>query len=152
ASNAIKAGDGNAYVAGGMESMSNAPYLDMNTRYGARYGHIELHDSLIHDGLWCSLQNWSMGNAAEFIANQLEVTREEMDEFALESHQKEGTATDTGKFKPEIVPVVVKGKKGDTEIEQDEPIRRDTSLEILSALKPAFEKVGRVTAGNAPGL
>jgi acetyl-CoA C-acetyltransferase len=152
ASSAIKAGDGNAYVAGGMESMSNAPYLDMNTRYGARYGHTELRDSLIHDGLWCSLQNWSMGNAAEFIGNQLEVTREEMDEFALASHQKAAAATDSGKFKPEIVPVMVKGKKGDTVIEQDEPIRRDTSLEVLSALKPAFEKDGRVTAGNAPGL
>src|SRR5262249_30298075 len=148
----IKAGDGNAYVAGGIESMSNAPYLDMNTRYGARYGNVELRDSLLHDGLWCSLQNWSMGNAAEFIANQLEVSREEMDEFALASHQKAAAATDSGKFKPEIVPVVIKGKKSDTVIEQDEPIRRDTSLEILAALKPAFEKEGRVTAGNAPGL
>ena len=152
ASNAIKAGDGNAYVAGGMESMSNAPYLDLSTRHGARYGDVELRDSLIHDGLWCSLQNWAMGNAAEFIGNQLEVSREEMDEFALASQQKAVAATDSGKFKPEIVPVSVKGKKGETVIEQDEPIRRDTSLEALAALKPAFEKDGRVTAGNAPGL
>jgi acetyl-CoA C-acetyltransferase len=152
ASSAIKAGDGNVYVAGGMESMSNAPYLDLNTRYGAKYGHVELKDSLLHDGLWCSLQNWAMGNAAEFIANQLEVSREEMDEFALTSQQNAAVATDTGKFKAEIVPVVVKGQKGDTVIEVDEPIRRDTSLEALAALKPAFEKDGRVTAGNAPGL
>ncbi len=152
ASSAIKAEDGDAYVAGGIESMSNAPYLDMTARTGARYGNTELRDSLIHDGLWCSLQNWAMGNAAEFIANQMEVSREEMDEFALSSHQKAAAATDSGKFKQEIVPVIVKGKKGDTIIDQDEPIRRDTSLEVLASLKPAFEQEGRVTAGNAPGL
>ncbi len=151
-SSAIKAGDGKAYVAGGMESMSNAPYLDMTARLGARFGNVELKDSLIHDGLWCSLQNWMMGNAAEFIANQMEVTREEMDEFALHSHQKAAAATDAGKFKAEIAPIVIKGKRGDTVIEQDEPIRRDTSLQVLASLKPAFEKDGRVTAGNAPGL
>src|SRR5579859_281575 len=151
-SNAIKAEDGVAYVAGGIESMSNAPYLDMTARTGARYGHTELRDSLIHDGLWCSLQNWMMGNAAEFIGNQLEVTREEMDEFALASHQKAAAATDAGKFKQEIAPVVIKGKKSDSIIERDEPIRPDTTMDALSSLKPAFEKDGRVTAGNAPGL
>ncbi len=150
--NAIKSGDGRVYVAGGIESMSNAPYLDMTARSGARFGNVELKDSLLHDGLWCSLQNWVMGNAAEFIANQMEVTREEMDEFALESHQKAAAATDAGKFRTEIVPVVITGKKGDTVITDDEPIRRDTSLEALAALKPAFETSGRVTAGNAPGL
>jgi acetyl-CoA C-acetyltransferase len=152
ATNAIRAEDGAAYVAGGIESMSNAPYLDLATRTGARFGSVELRDSLTHDGLWCSLQNWVMGNAAEFIANQLEVSREEMDEFALASHQKAANATDSGKFKAEIVPVVVKSKKGDLVIDQDEPIRRDTSLEALATLKPAFEEGGRVTAGNAPGL
>jgi acetyl-CoA C-acetyltransferase len=152
ASSSIKAGDGALYVAGGMESMSNAPYLDLTTRTGARYGNVELHDSLIHDGLWCSLQNWMMGNAAEFIANQMEVSREEMDEFALRSHQRAAAATDSGKFRAEIVPVTVNSKKGETVIDQDEPIRRDTSLEALAALKPAFEAEGRVTAGNAPGL
>jgi acetyl-CoA C-acetyltransferase len=152
ASSAIKAGDGSVFVAGGMESMSNAPYLELTARKGAHFGNVELKDSLIHDGLWCSLQNWMMGNAAEFIGNQLEVSREEMDEFALKSHQNAATATDSGKFKPEVVPVVIKGKKGDTVIEQDEPIRRDTSLEALATLKPAFETDGRVTAGNAPGL
>jgi acetyl-CoA C-acetyltransferase len=152
AASSIKAGDGALYVAGGMESMSNAPYLDLTTRTGARYGNVELRDSLIHDGLWCSLQNWMMGNAAEFIANQMEVSREEMDEFALRSHQRAAAATDSGKFKAEIVPVTVKTKKGETIIDQDEPIRRDTSLAALAALKPAFEAEGRVTAGNAPGL
>jgi acetyl-CoA C-acetyltransferase len=93
-----------------------------------------------------------MGNAAEFIANQLEVDREEMDEFALQSHQKAAAATDAGRFKQEIAPVVIKGKKGDTVIDTDEPIRRDTTLEALASLKPAFETNGRVTAGNAPGL
>src|SRR5581483_9756580 len=152
AASSIKAGDGALYVAGGMESMSNAPYLDLTTRTGARYGNVELRDSLIHDGLWCSLQNWMMGSAAEFIANQMEVSREEMDEFALRSHQRAAAATDSGKFKAEIVPVTVKTKKGETIIDQDEPIRRDTSLAALAALKPAFEAEGRVTAGNAPGL
>src|SRR5258708_16372996 len=110
ASNAIKAGDGSLYVAGGMESMSNAPYLDFSARQGARFGNVELKDSLIHDGLWCSMQNWVMGNAAEFIGNQFEVTREEMDEFALRSQQKAAQATDSGKFKTEIVPITIKGK------------------------------------------
>jgi acetyl-CoA C-acetyltransferase len=152
ATNAIKAEDGAVYVAGGIESMSNAPYLDLATRTGARFGNVELRDSLTHDGLWCSLQNWVMGNAAEFIANQLEVSRDEMDEFALASHQKAANATASGKFKAEIVPVVIKGKKGDAVIDQDEPIRRDTTMEALASLKPAFEEAGRVTAGNAPGL
>jgi acetyl-CoA C-acetyltransferase len=152
AANAIKSDDGKVYVAGGAESMSNAPYLDTTGRIGARYGNVELKDSLLQDGLWCSLQNWVMGNAAEFIANQFEVTREEMDEFALQSHQKAAAATDAGKFKAEMAPVVIRGKNGETVITEDEPIRRDTSREALAALKPAFETEGRVTAGNAPGL
>ncbi len=152
AANGLRAADGSVYVAGGIESMSNAPYLNFSERSGARYGHVELRDSLLHDGLWCSLQNWAMGNAAEFIANQFEVSREEMDAFALESHQKAAAAEDAGKFKTEIAPVIIKGKKGDLKIDTDEPIRRDTSLEALAALRPAFETTGRVTAGNAPGL
>ncbi len=151
ATNAIRAGDGSVYVAGGVESMSNAPYLDMTARTGARYGHTQLKDSLVTDGLWCSLENWAMGNAAEFIADQFEVTREEMDEFALDSQRKATTATDSGAFKAEIAPVVLNGKRAAT-IDTDEPIRRDTSLEALAALKPAFQPQGRVTAGNAPGL
>lgn len=151
ATNAIRAGDGSAYVAGGVESMSNAPYLDMAARTGVRFGHVQLKDSLLTDGLWCSMENWAMGDAAEFIADQFEVTREEMDEFALESHRKAAAATDSGAFKAEIAPVTLKGKRATT-IEIDEPIRRDTTLEALAALKPAFQPEGRVTAGNAPGL
>jgi acetyl-CoA C-acetyltransferase len=152
AANALRAGDGQVYVAGGMESMSNAPYLDMTTRQGARYGHVELRDSLQHDGLWCSLQNWLMGDAAEFIGDALEVSREEMDAFAAASHQKAAAATNAGKFKPEIAPIVIKDKKGDLTIDTDEPIRPDTTPETLAKLKPAFKADGRVTAGNAPGL
>jgi acetyl-CoA C-acetyltransferase len=150
--NAIKAGDGSFYLAGGIESMSNAPYLDMTARQGARYGDVALKDSLQHDGLWCSLKNWLMGNAAEFIANQLEVTREEMDDFAAASHQKAAAATDAGKFKTEITPITLKDKKGDMQIDRDEPIRPETTPDALAKLKPAFETDGRVTAGNAPGL
>jgi acetyl-CoA C-acetyltransferase len=152
AANAIKSEDGTVFVAGGTESMSNAPYLDMTARQGARYGDVQLRDSLQNDGLWCSMQNWLMGNAAEFIGNQLEVTREEMDAFAVKSHQKAAAATEAGKFKAEVAPITLKEKGKETVITTDEPIRRDTTLEALAALKPAFEKEGRVTAGNAPGL
>ena len=134
AANGIKAGDGNAYLAGGVEAMSRAPYLNDSLRMGNKYGEVKLRDSLQTDGLWCSIVNWSMGNAADFIGRQLEITREEMDEFALRSHQLAGQATDSGAFKTEIAPVVIKGRKGDTVIEADEPIRRDTTLEALSAL------------------
>ncbi len=152
AANGIKAGDGVAYVAGGVESMSNAPYLDMTARSGARYGHVELKDSLQHDGLFCSITDQLMGNAAEFIADQLEVSREEMDEFALSSHQKAAAATEAGKFKAEIVPITLQDKKGALTLDRDEPIRPDTTMESLAKLKPAFDPNGRVTAGNAPGL
>jgi acetyl-CoA C-acetyltransferase len=153
AGNAIRSGDGAVYVAGGMESMSNAPYLDLTARHGARYGHVELRDSLQHDGLWCSLQGWLMGDAAEFIGRQLEVTRDEMDEFALRSHQHAAAAADAGAFKAEITPLEIRDKKGVQVIDHDEPIRRDTTLAGLAALKPAFPNSGEaVTAGNAPGL
>ncbi|MCC7207652.1 MAG: acetyl-CoA C-acyltransferase, partial [Anaerolineae bacterium] len=152
AASQIRAGDGALFVAGGTESMSNAPYLDFSTRSGARYGHVELRDSLQHDGLWCSLANWLMGNAAEFIANQFEVTRDEMDAFSVASHQKAAAATAAGKFKAEITPLIIHDRKGDIIIDQDEPIRADTTVEALAKLKPAFEADGRVTAGNAPGL
>jgi acetyl-CoA C-acetyltransferase len=151
AASAIKAEDGDLFIAGGAESMSRAPYLNETQRQGSKYGDVQLKDSL-SDGLWCTLCNWGMGNAAEFIAKHLEVTREEMDEFALRSHQLAAAATDAGKFKTEVAPVTLKGRKGDTIIEQDESIRRDTSMEALAALKPAFEEDGSVTAGNAPGL
>jgi len=152
ASNALRSGDGHLYIAGGMESMSNAPYLNTTERSGAKYGHVELKDSLVNDGLWCSMTEQIMGDAAEFIGRELGVTRQEMDEFALASHQKAAAATEAGSFKAEIAPVIIKQKKGELCIDTDEPIRKDTSLDALAALKPAFDKEGAVTAGNAPGL
>lgn len=152
ASNAIKSEDGEVYVAGGVESMSRAPYLNDTQRMGNKYGDVKLRDSLQSDGLWCTLCDWGMGNAAEFIGRQLEITREAMDEFAYQSHQKAAQATDEGRFKREIAPITIKGKKGDTIIDTDEPIRRETTIDALAALKPAFEADGSVTAGNAPGM
>jgi len=153
ASNAIKAGDGEVFVAGGMESMSNAPYLDFQRRGGSKYGHGTIYDALQKDGLWCALCDWSMGEAAEFIADQLEVSREEMDEFAYQSHMKAQAATQEGRFKAEIVPVEIKVKGKTTLFDTDETIRPDTTIEGLAKLKAAFRaEGGRVTAGNAPGM
>jgi acetyl-CoA C-acetyltransferase len=153
AASQIKAGDGDIYVAGGMESMSNAPYLLPEERTGHKYGHTQVLDALQLDGLWCALEDQSMGLAAEFIADQFEVTREEMDEFAYYSHCKAIAAIDAGKFRNEIVPVEIKDAKGRvTIVDTDEGPRRDTSLEALAKLKPAFKADGRVTAGNAPGM
>lgn len=152
AAQAIKAGDGQLFVAGGFESMSRAPYLVHGRSGELRFGHLQLTDALLNDGLWCALENWSMGDAAEFIANEYEVSREAMDQFAYESHQKAIAAIDQGKFKAEIVPVEILGKKGVTIFDTDETPRRDTTPESLAALKPAFQKNGKVTAGNAPGL
>jgi acetyl-CoA C-acetyltransferase len=153
AAQSIRAGDGNLFVAGGMESMSRAPYLVDGRTGGLRFGHAQLSDALLQDGLWDPFENWGMGNAAEFIAEEHEVTREAMDRYALESHQKAVAAIDAGKFKAEIVPVEIPDSKGRvTVVDTDEGPRRDTSLEVLSRLKPAFVKDGRITAGNAPGL
>lgn len=152
ASSMIRAGDGDLFIAGGVESMSRAPFLDDTHRAGHKYGHVQLRDSLQSDGLWCSLCDWGMGNAAEFIARQVGVTREEMDAFALRSHQNAHAATESGKFSREIVPVTVRSKKGEMVIGRDEPIRPDTSLDALAKLPPAFEQDGAVTAGNAPGM
>jgi acetyl-CoA C-acetyltransferase len=132
--------------------MSNAPYLMPKAREGLRYGHQTLTDSLIADGLWCPFEDWIMGEAAEFIAGEYEVTREAMDRLALESHQKALAAMDGGKFKAEIVPVEIEVKGKKIIVDTDEAPRRETSLEALAKLKPAFVKDGRVTAGNAPGL
>jgi acetyl-CoA C-acetyltransferase len=153
ASQAIKAGDGELYVSGGMESMSNAPYL-LRARGGElRYGHGQLIDALLHDGLWDPFEDWAMGMAAEWIAEEYEVSREEMDQYAYESHKKAIDAIDAGKFKAEITPVEVPGRKGSvTLVEEDETPRRDTTVEALARLRPAFTSDGRVTAGNAPGL
>jgi acetyl-CoA C-acetyltransferase len=153
AAQAIRAGDGRLFVAGGMESMSRAPYL-VNGRSGElRYGHTQLTDALLHDGLWDPFEDWGMGNSADFIAEQYEVTREAMDKFALESQQKAIAAMDSGKFKAEIVPIELKGRKGEvTLFETDEGPRRDTSIAGLTKLKPAFRPDGRVSAGNASTL
>ena len=149
----IRAGDGKLFVAGGQENMSRAPFL-VDGRTGAlRYGHAQLTDSLLFDGLWDIYENWGMGDAAEFIANEYNVTREAMDEFAYQSQMKAIAAIDEGRFKDEIIPVEVKGRKGKvTIVDTDEGPRRDTSLEVLAKLRPAFQKDGKVTAGNSPGL
>jgi acetyl-CoA C-acetyltransferase len=153
AAQAVRAGDGDLFVAGGMESMSRAPYLVDGRTGSLRYGHAQLTDALLHDGLWDPFENWGMGNAAEFIANEFEVTRQAMDEYALASHMKAVAAIESGAFKAEIAPVEVPGRKGEVTIfDTDEGPRKDTSLEALQKLKPAFAKDGRVTAGNAPGL
>jgi acetyl-CoA C-acetyltransferase len=153
AAQAIRAGDGQLFVAGGVESMSQAPHLVQGRLNQLRYGHVELRDALLVDGLSCPFEDWAMGHAAELIAEAFEITREAMDRYALASHQKAIAAIDTGKFKEEIVPVSVKDAKGRVAVVMtDEAPRRDTSLEALTRLKPAFSPHGRVTAGNAPGL
>jgi len=153
ASSLIKAGDGDLYVTGGVESMSSAPYLNMHGRAGNRYGHIEMKDSILWDGLYDHIKDWVMGEAAEFIAREIGVTRQEMDELACRSHRLAHEATVAGRFKAEIVPVDIPGKKGQVTImDADESIRPDTSLDVLAKLKPAFLPDGAVTAGNAPGL
>jgi acetyl-CoA C-acetyltransferase len=161
AANSIVAGEAQVCVAGGMESMSNAPFLLPRARQGLGYGHAQLQDALLQDALWCSFAEWSMGNAAEFIARQFEVSREAMDALALRSHERAAAATADGRFADEIAPVSVPGRKGPALVTIDEPIRATfaegaytltTSLAQLAALRPAFAANGRVTAGNAPGL
>ena len=152
AAQAVRAGDASLLVAGGMESMSSAPFLVQKARQGLRYGHQTMLDAVIYDGLWCSLEKWMMGEAAEWIASEYEVTREAMDRFALDSHHKALAAAAEGRFVAEIVPVTVTSGKTTTVVAADEAPRADTSLEALAKLKPAFLDDGRVTAGNAPGL
>jgi len=153
AAQSIRAGDGQLFVAGGVESMSQAPHLVQGRLNQLRYGHVELRDALLVDGLSCAFEDWAMGHAAEFIAETFGITREAMDRYALSSHQKAIAAMDTGKFKDEIVPVSVKDARGQVAVVMaDEAPRRDTSLEALAQLEPAFSPHGCVTAGNAPGL
>ncbi len=153
AAQAIRAGDAELFVAGGMESMSRAPYL-VNGRSGElKFGNQALTDALLNDALWDPFENWGMGSAAEFIAAEYEVTREAMDQFTLASHQKAIYASEAGKFKDEIVSVETAGHKGETIIvDHDEGPRKDTSLELLTKLKPSFKADGKVTAGNASGM
>ncbi len=152
AAQAIRAGDAQAYVAGGMESMSNTPYMLRKARTGYRMGNGELVDAVVNDGLWCAFENIHMGNEAEIIAEKFQVSREEQDRLALASQQHAAAATTAGRFKDEIVPIEIPQKKGAIILDTDEPIRADTTLEALARLKPAFLTNGTVTAGNAPGL
>lgn len=149
----IRAGDGTLYLAGGIESMTNAPFMDLAGRNGHRYGHFQMVDAVMWDGLYDHVDHLIMGDAAELIAERYDISREAMDTFAARSHQLAAAATDAGRFRDEIVPVEVPGRKGAvTVIDTDEPIRPDTSVEVLAKLRPAFQPEGRVTAGNAPGL
>jgi acetyl-CoA C-acetyltransferase len=152
AAQAIRAGDAACVVAGGMEAMSASPHYLYGYRNGVKAGNQTIVDGMIHDGLWDSFGNNHMGEYAEYTADKAGIGRAEMDEFALASHRKAVAAMDAGKFSAEIAPVEVKGKKGSTFVSTDEGPRRDSTLEALAALRPAFRKDGSVTAGNAPGL
>jgi acetyl-CoA C-acetyltransferase len=147
----IATGDVDIVVAGGMESMSNCPYLLTKIREGLRMGDGTMVDSMIHDGLWDSFNNVHMGLAGEHVSETYKVTRAEQDQYSVDSHRKAAQATKDGWFKDEILPVSIPSKKGDAVVvDKDEPIREDTTAESLSKLKPAFKKDGTVTAGNAP--
>lgn len=148
----IKAGDADIIVAGGMESMSQAPYLVPNARWGQRMGDGKLVDSMIKDGLWDAFNQYHMGITAENVAEQWNVTREEQDAHALLSQNRAEKAVKEGRFKDEIVPVVIKTKKGETIFDTDEYPKFGTTAESLAKLKPAFKKDGSVTAGNASGI
>jgi acetyl-CoA C-acetyltransferase len=161
AAQSIKAGDQQVVIAGGQESMSNAPFYVYGMREGVKFGDRELVDGLIKDGLWCAFCDVHMGGHAEYTAKKAGITRAMQDEFALASHRKAVAAMDHGRFQDEIVPVEIPGKKGPTVINTDESPRRDTSMEVLGKLKPAFPNDApkdmrpdelTVTAGNAPGL
>jgi acetyl-CoA C-acetyltransferase len=153
AAQAIATGDIDVAVAGGMESMSNCPYLLPRARDGLRMGHGELLDSMINDGLWCAFEQCHMGNSGEVVAEHYHVGRQAQDEFAARSHQKALRATEAGWFKDEILPISIPQRKGPPSLlDRDEPIRADATVEALAALKPAFKKDGTVTAGNAPGV
>jgi len=154
AAQAIQTGNSELVVAGGMESMTNAPYLLPQARKGYRLGNAQIVDSMIQDGLWDVYNNYHMGNTGENVAEKYHITREEQDEFALNSHRKAVSAIKECRFKSQIVPVEVPGKKkGETILfDKDESPREDATIEALRALKPAFKKDGTVTAGNAPGV
>jgi len=153
AAQGVRAGDHEVVVAGGMESMSNAPYLLTSGREGYRLGHGEIVDSMVHDGLWDVYENFHMGCCGEAVASKYGISRQAQDEYALGSHHKAIAAIDAGRFKAEIVPVPLPQKKGPPQMfDTDEGPRRDTSMEALARLKAAFQEGGTVTAGNAPGV
>jgi acetyl-CoA C-acetyltransferase len=154
AAQGVRLGDVDIVVAGGMESMSNAPYLIPKAREGYRLGNGELVDSMINDGLWCAFENYHMGCTGEVVADQYSIDRTEQDEFAVGSHRKAAAAIAAGRFKDEIVPVEIPQKKGAALVfDTDETVREDTSVEGLGKLKPSFKQEGgTVTAGNAPSV
>ncbi len=153
ATQSIKAGDQHCVVAGGMESMSGTPYVLHGVRAGLKFGDRKLQDAMILDGLWCSFNNWHMGNAAELTGKKAGISREEQDEFAFNSHKKAVAAIEAGRVEKEIFPVEIPQKKGNPALfDKDECPRATISMELLARLKPAFTKDGTVTAGNAPGL
>ena len=149
ADQAIRAGDASVIVAGGMESMSRAPHLLVGSRAGWKYGHQQMLDSLLHDGLWCAAENSAMGNLSDYIAREHGVSRADQDAFAVESHRRAVAAVNAGSFATEITPVVVPAAKSTTTLDRDEGPRADTTAESLAKLRPAFAPDGTATAGNA---
>ena len=153
AAQGIATGDRDVVVAGGMESMSQAPYLLPKGREGFRMGHAQVVDSMIQDGLWCAVDNWHMGMTGEAVASKYGISREAQDAYAVRSHQKAAQAQREGAFTAEILPVTIPQKKGAAlVVDRDESVREDTSIEALARLRPAFDANGTVTAGNAPGV
>src|SRR5438067_12287823 len=153
AAQGIALGDTEVVVAGGMESMSNAPYLVPKAREGYRLGHGQMLDTVIQDGLWCAFDDQHMGCTGEVVSERFHVSRAEQDEYAVNSHRKASAAIKAGYFQDEIVPIEIPQRKGASVIfDTDEPVREDTSLETLAKLTPAFKEGGTVTAGNAPGV
>jgi len=149
----IQAGDAEIIVAGGMESMSQAPFVMPQTRWGARMGHVQVLDTMIHDALWCSFSDTHMGGTAENVAEKFRLSREEQDAFAARSQQRAEMAIKSGRFKDEIVPVEIPQRRGEPIIfDTDEFPRFDTTVEALAKLKPAFKKDGSITAGNSSGI
>lgn len=149
AAQAIRAGDAEVILAGGMESMSQAPHLLMGTRAGWKYGDQIAVDAMIHDGLWCAFENWHMGEAAEFIAAKCSVSRADQDRFAAQSQRRAAAAWEQGLFQDEIVPVTIGSGAKAKQVVRDEGVRPDTTTEMLARLKPSFKEDGTVTAGNA---
>ena len=152
AAQAIRCGDAHCIVAGGMESMSRAPHLLTGSREGWKFGHQKMLDSMLHDGLWCAFEDTAMGSEADYIAQSRDVSREDQDAFAVESHRRAVDAAEVGRFDREIVSVTVKGRKGDSIVARDEGPRAGTSREKLATLRPSFDPQGTVTAGNASQL
>jgi acetyl-CoA C-acetyltransferase len=151
AAQAIQTGDATIMVAGGQESMSMSPHVQ-NLRGGTKMGNVQLIDSMVNDGLWDAFNNYHMGVTAENLAEKYQITREAQDDFAVASQNKAEAARAAGKFAGEIAPVTIKGRKGDTIVDADEYIRAGATIEAMAALRPAFNKDGTVTAGNASGL